>query len=167
MADRIVVMNHGVIEQIGTPTEIYRHPSSLFVADFIGEMNQVEGVVVSTDTVRVGEMTLNCQPHEFAEATPIVVTVRPEDIIPHGKGARSTGGKEIFADPGNTFDVTIVEMEFLGSFWRASLGGEKLGNGLMKANFSINAIRRMGLETNGTLQIELPVDRVKIFARDS
>ena len=41
MADRIVVMNHGVIEQIGTPTEIYREPASLFVADFIGEANQL------------------------------------------------------------------------------------------------------------------------------
>src|SRR3546814_3842244 len=42
MADRIVVMNHGVIEQIGTPTEIYRQPKSLFVADFIGETNQLD-----------------------------------------------------------------------------------------------------------------------------
>ena len=167
MADRIVVMNHGVIEQVGTPTEIYRHPSSLFVADFIGEMNQVAGEVVSSNTVKVGELLLGCQPHEFAEGTPIVVTVRPEDIIPHGKGVGSQSAKDKSTKPGNTFDVTIVEMEFLGSFWRASLGGEKLGEGLLKANFSINAIRRIGLETGGSLQIELPVDRVKIFARET
>jgi len=42
MADRIVVMNHGVIEQVGTPIEIYREPHTLFVADFIGEMNQID-----------------------------------------------------------------------------------------------------------------------------
>ena len=45
MADRIVVMNHGVIEQIGSPTEVYREPANLFVADFIGEMNQVNSTV--------------------------------------------------------------------------------------------------------------------------
>ena len=43
MADRIVVMNHGVIEQVGTPLEIYRDPASPFVADFIGVMNFVAG----------------------------------------------------------------------------------------------------------------------------
>ena len=42
MADRIVVMNHGVIEQVGTPTEVYRHPATLFVADFIGETNKAD-----------------------------------------------------------------------------------------------------------------------------
>ena len=46
MADRIVVMNHGVIEQVGTPTEVYRKPDSAFVADFVGTTNFLPGVVV-------------------------------------------------------------------------------------------------------------------------
>ena len=53
MADRIVVMNDGVIEQIGTPTEIYREPASLFVADFIGEMNQF-AALASSGSVTIG-----------------------------------------------------------------------------------------------------------------
>ena len=43
MADRIVVMNHGVIEQVGTPLEVYREPATAFVADFIGSMNFMPG----------------------------------------------------------------------------------------------------------------------------
>jgi len=54
MADRIVVMNHGAIEQIGTPLEIYRTPASPFVADFIGVMNFVAGTVAHGGAVRVG-----------------------------------------------------------------------------------------------------------------
>ena len=46
MADRIVVMNHGVIEQVGTPAEIYRKPATAFVADFVGAMNSLDAVVI-------------------------------------------------------------------------------------------------------------------------
>ncbi|MDG1788033.1 MAG: putative 2-aminoethylphosphonate ABC transporter ATP-binding protein, partial [Paracoccaceae bacterium] len=57
MADRIVVMNHGSVEQVGTPTEVYCTPSTLFVADFIGEMNQLRGLAKTPDQVTVGPTT--------------------------------------------------------------------------------------------------------------
>ncbi len=167
MADRIVVMNHGVIEQVGTPTEIYREPTTLFVADFIGEMNQMAGEVVSPNSVKVGQMTLACSPHEFDKGVNVVAAIRPEDIVPHGSGARSPGAKGIAETQNNTFDVSIKSMEFLGSFWRAELVGEKLGDGHLSANFSINAMRRMGLEIGKLLQVELPSERLKVFARPS
>ena len=60
MADRIVVMNHGVIEQIGTPTEVYRKPASAFVADFVGTTNFLPGVVVDARHVRFSGIDLAC-----------------------------------------------------------------------------------------------------------
>ncbi len=167
MADRIVVMNHGVIEQVGTPTEIYRDPKTLFVADFIGEMNQIEGVAGSSSFAKIGDIKLSCQPHEFAAGENVTVTIRPEDIIPHGVGVRSSDAKSTIAEPDNTLDMKIASMEFLGSFWRAELSGEKLGAAHLNANFSINAMRRMELEVGRELKVELPSSRLKAFARAS
>lgn len=167
MADRIVVMNHGVIEQVGTPAEIYRDPETLFVADFIGEMNQIEGEVLAVNSVRMGNIELACKSRDFAKGERAIVTIRPEDIIPHGEGARSPGAKDSISEPGNMFDVTIASMEFLGSFWRAELANDELGAAHLNSNFSINAVRRMGLEVGKKLKVELPSERLKIFARAS
>ena len=53
MADRIVVMNHGVIEQVGTPLQVYREPQTAFVADFVGSMNFLPGCLTAPGRVRV------------------------------------------------------------------------------------------------------------------
>ncbi len=76
MADRIVVMRDGVIEQIGPPTEIYREPRSLFVADFIGEMNQLAAVAEDGDAVRVGEVRLDSRQHDFKPGGQVIVVLR-------------------------------------------------------------------------------------------
>ncbi len=67
MADRIVVMDHGKIEQIGTPLEIYREPRTSFVADFIGTMNFVAGTVSGPASVRLGRQELACETDGLAE----------------------------------------------------------------------------------------------------
>ena len=77
MADRIVVMNHGVIEQIGTPLEVYREPASPFVADFIGMMNFIAGTVVGPGAVRVGRLDLGCDADGFAAGTGVTLAIRP------------------------------------------------------------------------------------------
>ncbi len=167
MGDRIVVMNHGVIEQIGTPTEIYRDPSSLFVADFIGEMNQLDAKAPSKDTVMVGNTEFSCIQHDHSPDAPVIATIRPEDIVPHGTGARSPGAVDTITSEQNTIDVDIVDMEFLGSYWRAGLSGEALGNVRLVANFSINAIRRMELAVGQRLSIELAPNRLRVFPANS
>ncbi len=58
LADRIVVMNHGLIEQIGTPVEIYRQPASPYIADFVGTMNFLTGTLAGKDRLNVGSLTL-------------------------------------------------------------------------------------------------------------
>ena len=86
LSDRIVVMNEGVIEQIGTPVEIYRYPNSRFVANFIGRANFIDGVVLAQDgstlTVRtLGEtITLSNIKREFHSGEDVTLIVRPEMI---------------------------------------------------------------------------------------
>lgn len=157
MADRIVVMNHGVIEQVGTPTQIYRHPSSLFVADFVGSMNQLSGMSAGPAAAKLGTLQLGCQKHEMPKGTRGIVAVRPEDVLPQAKGSGVKSGRS------NRFVGKIREMEFLGSFWRAEITGGPLGEQTLLADFSMNAVRRMSLETGKSLQLELPTERVKLF----
>jgi iron(III) transport system ATP-binding protein len=163
MADRIVVMNHGVIEQVGTPTEIYTSPASLFVADFIGETNQIPSSVSTKGQVKIGSKTLLCDTTGFDEGAKTTLVFRPEDVVPHGDGARSPGAPDIVHTPENTFDVVIEEMEFLGSFWRTRLRDKGEGSLELMADFSINAVRRLALATGGELNVEIPPENLKIF----
>ncbi|MEE8365564.1 MAG: putative 2-aminoethylphosphonate ABC transporter ATP-binding protein [Gammaproteobacteria bacterium] len=167
MADRIVVMNHGVIEQVGTPTEIYREPDTLFVADFIGAMNQFDGQVVSEDRVSVGKITFATQAHELAANSSAVIAIRPEDIIPHGEGERSSGEYGSASDTENTFDAKVEYMEFLGSFWRVSLSNPDLGDVSLQADMSINVVRHLDIALGKTITIELPANRVCVFPPES
>ena len=167
MADRIVVMNQGVIEQVGTPTEIYREPDTLFVADFIGEMNQVEGLVESANRVSIGNLKLESRTHGLAAGASAVVAIRPEDIIPHGDGARAAGVDDTLAQSANCLDMQIADMEFLGSFWRVSLTHPDLGDDSLRADMSINAVRRLAIETGSSIQVELPADRLWVFESKS
>jgi len=165
MADRIVVMNHGVIEQVGTPTDVYREPVSLFVADFIGETNQLDCVADNKGKgVRIGKRRFASAAHTHADGLDVTAVIRPEDIIPHGDGARSPGAPEEISEPGNTVETTVDEMEFLGSFWRTRLSSADLGAGQVVADFSINAVRRMDIQVGGRMRIEIPSDRLKVFA---
>jgi iron(III) transport system ATP-binding protein len=97
LSDRIVVMNEGVIEQIGTPVEIYRFPNSRFVANFIGRANFIDGVVLAQKnsklTVRsLGEsITLSNIKREFREGEPVTLIIRPEMIQIKKKGGLYTG----------------------------------------------------------------------------
>ena len=91
MADRIVVMNQGVIEQVGSPTDVYREPQNLFVANFIGEMNQIPATAGVSGEVSLGGTKMKCVRHAFTEGVEIVAAIRPEDIIPHGDEPAGVG----------------------------------------------------------------------------
>jgi iron(III) transport system ATP-binding protein len=159
MADRIVVMNQGVIEQVGTPTEIYREPDTLFVADFIGEMNQVEGRVNGDNSVSIGELSFKSRSHGLSREAPVVAAIRPEDIVPQGIGDYSSND----SSAENSLEVEIEDMEFLGSFWRVSLKNSALGGANLIADLSINATRRLEVDLGSTIRVKLPADRLWIF----
>ncbi len=88
MSDTIVVMSEGRIQQIGTPTDIYNEPENAFVADFIGESNIVDGIMLSDYKVSFSGHTFDCVDAGFGRRESVDVVVRPEDvdIVPLEKG---------------------------------------------------------------------------------
>ena len=88
MSDKIVVMNAGEIQQIGTPTEIYRYPVNEFVANFIGETNIIDGVMQGDDLVMFEDKKFPCRARGFAKNEKVDVVIRPEhlDIVPRSEG---------------------------------------------------------------------------------
>ena len=81
MSDTIVVMNQGYIQQIGSPEDIYNEPTNAFVADFIGESNIIDGIMVRDRLVRVLGTDLECVDTGFGSNRPVDVVIRPEDLI--------------------------------------------------------------------------------------
>ena len=80
MSDRIVVMNHGVIQQVGSPTDIYNEPENAFVADFIDESNIIDGVMLEDRRVSFCGREFECVDRGFGTNTPVDVVIRPEDL---------------------------------------------------------------------------------------
>ena len=81
MSDRVVVMNNGVIEQIGTPTDIYNEPANAFVADFIGEANILNATMIEDYKVNILGTDFKCTDTGFGKNAPVDVVIRPEDIL--------------------------------------------------------------------------------------
>ena len=88
MSDTIVVMANGKIQQIGTPTDIYNEPKNAFVADFIGESNILDGVMLDDYSVKFAGQEFKCLDFGFNKNEPVDVVVRPEDVdvVPVDKG---------------------------------------------------------------------------------
>ena len=88
MSDTVVVMSEGRIQQIGTPVDIYNEPTNAFVADFIGESNILDGVMLEDRKVSFAGQVFECVDEGFARREPVDVVVRPEDvdIVPEDKG---------------------------------------------------------------------------------
>ena len=157
MADRIVVMSHGRIEQIGTPTEIYRQPATAFVAEFVGDMNFLPGELVGPGRVRLGGLELTCAAAEdMASGQPILVALRPEDVVTRG----------VQAGAANAVEVEVGALEFLGNHCRASLSTNGAGAGSLQAHFSINAVRDLDIRPGARLSIALPAERLRLYPRE-
>ena len=105
MSDTVVVMDKGKIQQIGTPEDIYNEPVNAFVADFIGESNIVDAVMVRDYVVRFGGVTFDCLDSGFAPNEFVEAVVRPEDIQ--------------LCDPGHkgALTGTITDVVFKGVFF--------------------------------------------------
>ena len=80
MSDTIVVMADGEIQQIGTPTDIYNEPKNAFVADFIGESNIIDGVMLEDKRVKFASHIFDCVDGGYGKGEAVDVVVRPEDV---------------------------------------------------------------------------------------
>ena len=152
MADRIVVMNQGAIEQVGAPQDIYRAPATAFVADFVGAMNFLAGTLDAPDRVRVGGLAFTCLPQDgLARGAAVRLCIRPEDVRV----------RDLPADAANRVAVEVTELDFVGAFCRATL---KAGDTALVADFSSNLMRDLGVAAGKKLDVALPPDRVRVFA---
>lgn len=88
MSDTVVVMDNGRIQQIGTPLDIYNEPENAFVADFIGESNIIDGIMLEDFKVSIAGKTFDCLDKGFSKNEPVDVVIRPEDVdvVPVEKG---------------------------------------------------------------------------------
>ncbi|HRE21468.1 MAG TPA: putative 2-aminoethylphosphonate ABC transporter ATP-binding protein [Rhabdaerophilum sp.] len=154
MADRIVVMNHGVIEQIGTPEEIYRTPRTPFVADFIGRINLLPGVLRENGQVEFADRIFACSAGPgLAPGAKVEVGVRPEAIRVRG----------VFGSEGNAVRVRIHDLEFLGAFCRAMLEVETRPDLHLVADFSANLMHDLALAEGMVIPVELPAEALRLF----
>lgn len=115
MSDTVVVMNKGEIQQIGTPVDIYNEPKNAFVADFIGESNIIDGVMVEDDVVKMYGRRFACVDKGFAPNEPVDVVIRPEDIdiVPVEQG-QITGTVTDVTFKGMQYDIIV---DFQGFKW--------------------------------------------------
>ena len=155
MADRIVVMNHGAIEQVGSPQEIYRRPATAFVADFVGSMNFLAGTLETPERVKIGGLAFACPAQDgLALGTKVRLSIRPEDVRV----------RDLPAGIANRVPVEVAELDFVGAFCRAALKVRTDGDVTLVADFSSNLIRDLGVDIGSHLDVALPPDRVRVYA---
>ena len=148
VADRIVVMNHGVIDQVGTPLEIYREPASPFVADFVGKVNVLPGRV-SQGRLSLGRLNLPT-PGPDRE---VRVYLRPEDIL----------ARPISPGDEHVFDATIEQIDFLGAFCHVHVTADALGAQPLTVYLSLNFLAEQSLSAGSVMTLKLLPERLKLF----
>lgn len=130
MSDTVVVMDHGRIQQIGTPIDIYNEPKNRFVADFIGESNILDAVMLEDLRVTFAGREFACVDAGFGQNTPVDVVVRPEDItlVPVDRG-QVVGTVESVVFKGVHYEMLILqeEVEWLVHSTRMNPVGTQVG----------------------------------------
>ncbi len=148
VADRIVVMNHGVIEQIGTPMDIYREPATPFVADFVGKINILPARVTAGELL-FGSMRLL---GEGADRD-VRVYLRPEDVL----------ARPIAPGDAHVFDAHIEKIEFLGSYCHVHVTSPALDGHKLMVYLSLNFLSEQSLEVGSSVTLKLVPERIKVF----
>lgn len=148
VADRIVVMNQGVIEQVGTPMEIYREPATPFVADFVGKANVLPG------KVRAGHLEFGGLRIPYrGQDRDARVYLRPEDVL----------ARPIAPGDPHVFDASIEKIEFLGSYCHVHVASPALQPNKLTVYLSLNYLSEASLAVGSPLKLKLLPERLKVF----
>jgi iron(III) transport system ATP-binding protein len=155
MADRIVVMNHGVVEQIGSPFEIYTEPSSLFVARFVGHMNFIPATACERPGwARVGSVELRHRPGpQLPAGSHLTLGIRPEEIL---IGSAARNGE-------NRIVTRVCAMQFLGAFTRLGLALPGETQPTLECDVAVNALAEVGVREGCELPLALKPEALRIF----
>jgi iron(III) transport system ATP-binding protein len=153
MADRVVVMNQGGIDQVGSPRDVYERPETPFVADFLGKVNVLKGVALGGGRYRVGTAELLLPAGAHGSGQDVRIYVRPEDR--HVEG-------DVASLP-NRLRGRIARIDYLGTFCLAELRCEALGQPML-ISYSLNQLQDLKVREGGEVEIALRVDRVRVFA---
>jgi spermidine/putrescine transport system ATP-binding protein len=114
MSDRIAVMNHGRVEQVGTPEDVYERPANLFVADFIGSSNILHGSLlestagIATVQLDAGAIVLATHSHELSTGQRVAVTIRPDDMQLLADNPRNQHANRLIG--------RVTKVSFLGTY---------------------------------------------------
>ncbi|EJE50073.1 putative 2-aminoethylphosphonate ABC transporter, ATP-binding protein [Acidovorax sp. CF316] len=156
VADRIVVMNHGVIEQVGTPAQVYREPASPFVAEFIGKVNRLQAVAEGGGWFRCGDKRLQCAPGagaDFRAGRAVQLYLRPEDRIVGTLGDDTPG----------LCTGRVLRIEFLGGNCLAEVDVDGLPGQPLQLQYSLNQMDEFGVREGALLRFALRMDRLRVF----
>ncbi len=156
VADRIVVMNHGVIEQVGTPLEVYREPASPFVADFVGKVNRLQAVAEGDHWFRCGNLRLQTAPGhgpDFRPGREVALYLRPEDRVV---------GNVRDDDPMRCAG-TVRHIEFLGGNCLAEVDVEGIPGQPLQLQYSLNQMDEFDVREGASVRFALRADRLRVF----
>lgn len=140
MSDTVVVMNNGSIEQIGTPEDIYNEPVNAFVADFIGEANILNGIMIDDCRIKILGKELECVDKGFGKNTPVDVVIRPEDIeITNPEDEQLVGVVENSTFKGVHYEMSVMcdNCEILIHSTKTAEIGSKIGMRVIPFNIQI------------------------------
>ena len=156
LADTMVVMNHGVIEQVGTPMEVYEQPATPFVADFVGKVNVLRSVALGNHRFQVGDMELECDACDgaFEPGEAVNLYLRPEDRAVEHLGD----------DTPNRLQAKVTKVEFLGGLCIAEVTADALHGQVLGLHFSLNQLHDLDIREGNTIDIALRANRIRAFS---
>ena len=163
LSDTIVVMNDGRIQQIGTPTDIYNEPVNSFVADFIGESNIVNGIMIHDRKVNFIDHDFDCVDEGFGENVPVDVVVRPEDIyiMNNLEKAQFTGVVRSCIFKGVHYEMTVMTdegFEVIIQDYNAFEVGSKVGMLIKPGDIQVMKKERVCNEFEGEMSSDTSVE---------